>query len=165
MPIIFYATVFIGSAIILVWLARGSFFVPTRRKYVPRLIEMLEIKAGERVVDLGSGDGRLMAAIVAAGGVAYGYEHNPLFVWRSRWNFKKLGIADRAVVYPENFWSADLSRYDAVVIYGIPYIMARLEKKLRDELRPGARVVSYSFSFPNWAPIQKEKMVYLYRQP
>lgn len=159
----FYAVIVIGSIIMLVWLYRGPFFVPTRRKYVPRIIDMLGITPGEKIVDLGSGDGRLMIAIAEAGGEAHGFEHNPLLVMRSKQNFKKLGIEDKAFVYMSNFWAADISKYDAVVIYGISYIMPRLEKKLRAELRPGARVVSYSFPFPSWEPVKKDKRVYLYK--
>lgn len=163
MSTIFFLTVVIGSVVMLVWLYRGPFYVPTRRKYVPRIISMLNIKKGETFVDLGSGDGRLLVAIVEAGGVAHGYEHNPLLVMQSRKRFKELGIEERALVYMENFWSADISKYDGVVVYGIPYIMTRLEEKLKKELKPGARVVSYSFPFPNWEPSAKEKAVYLYR--
>lgn len=164
MSIIFYATVFIGSIIMLVWLYRGPFYVPTRRKYVPRIIAMLELKGGERIVDLGSGDGRLLVALAEAGAEAHGFEHNPLLVMRSKKTIKTRGLEDRAFVYMSNFWNADISGYDGVVVYGIPYIMQRLEEKLQKELRPGARVVSYSFPFPNWEPAAKEKAVYLYKQ-
>lgn len=160
----FYVVVFAGSTLMLVWLSRGPFFVPTRRKHVPRIIEMLRIKAGEKVADLGSGDGRLLVAIAEAGGEAHGFEHNPFLVWRARQTLRKRGLEHRAFVYRKNFWDVDLSRYDAVVVYGIPYIMGRLERKLRAELRAGARVVSYSFRFPNWEPVKTDKRVYLYRQ-
>ena len=164
MYIIFYLTVVIGSIIMLVWLYRGPFYVPTRRKYVQRIISMLDIKKGETFVDLGSGDGRLLVAIVEAGGIAHGYEHNPLLVMQSRKSLKKLGMEDRASVYMENFWNTDISKYDGVVVYGIPYIMNRLEEKLKKELKSGARVVSYSFPLPKWEPSAKEKAVYLYKK-
>lgn len=164
MPLAFFALIFLGSVLMLLWLSRGPFFVPTRRKYVPRIIAMLEIKSGERVADLGSGDGRLLVALAEAGARAQGFEHNPLLVWRSRRTAKKLGLAERIVVSCRDFWKEDLSSFDAVVIYGIPYIMGRLERKLRKELKPGARVISYSFSFPHWAPVSSYKRIYLYRQ-
>ena len=158
----FYLFVFLGGILMLIRRYRGPIFVPTRRKHVPVIIELLAIKPGEKVVDLGSGDGRLMIAIVEAGGAAYGYEHSPLLAMRSKRNFKKAGVSDQAVVYTENFWKADLSEYNAVVIYGIPYIMTNLEKKLQKELKPGARVVSYSFPFPTWKPTEKNKQIFLY---
>ncbi len=164
MPIAFYLTVFIGSIIMLVWLYRGPFYVPTRRKYVPRIIAMLDLKPGEKVVDLGSGDGRLLVALAKAGAEAHGYEHNPLLVMKSKQNFKKEGVEGKAFVHMSNFWDVDTSQFDGVVVYGIPYIMTRLEEKLKKELKPGARVVSYSFPFPNWEPTSKEKAVYLYKK-
>ena len=91
MPTAFYATIFIGSIVMLVWLYRGPFYVPTRRKYVPRIIAMLDLKAGDKVVDLGSGDGRLVIALAEAGAEAHGFEHNPLLVMRSKKSIKKRG--------------------------------------------------------------------------
>lgn len=155
---------FLGSILMLLWLYRGPFFVPTRRKDVSRIIALLGVQPGERIVDLGSGDGRLLIAIAQAGAEAHGFEHNPFLVWRSRRNAKRLGLEDKIFVHQNNFWTVDVSRFDAVTVYGIPYIMQRLEKKLRTELKSGARVVSYSFPFPHWEPVKKEKRVYLYRQ-
>ncbi|TSC55287.1 MAG: hypothetical protein Greene041679_662 [Parcubacteria group bacterium Greene0416_79] len=146
----------------LFWLARGAFFVPTPRRVVPRVILMLNLRKGEKATDLGSSDGRLVIALAQAGGIAHGFEHNPLLVWRSRQSIKKEGLTETAFVHWRNFWKADLSSFDAVVVYGIPYIMRRLEKKLRAELRPGARVVSCSFPFPTWKPVVQEKAIYLY---
>ncbi|MDO8594201.1 MAG: methyltransferase domain-containing protein [bacterium] len=161
---IFYATVCIGSIIMLVWLARGPFYVPTRRKHVSRIIEMLELKPGEKAVDLGSGDGRLLIALAEAGAQAHGYEHNPLLVMRSKQLLRKHGLEGKVFVSMSNFWNLDVSSFDAVVIYGIPYIMERLQIKLQKELRPGARVVSYSFPFPSWEPAETHKRIYLYRK-
>lgn len=161
---IFYLTVLIGSSTMLVWLYRGPFYVPTRKKYVPRIIAMLGVKPGEKIADLGSGDGRLLIALAEAGAEAHGYEHNPLLVLKTKQAFKKRGLEGKAFVYVSNFWNVDVSLFDGLIIYGIPYMMSRLEEKLRKELKPGARVVSYSFPFPNWEPAAKEKAVYLYCQ-
>lgn len=164
MSIVFPATVLLGSIIMLVSLHRGAFFVPTKRKYIPRILTLLNPKPGEKMVDLGSGDGRLLVALSETGVEAHGFEHNPLLVMRSKQLLKKHGLEKKAFVHMENFWNADLSSFDGVVIYGIPYIMGRLEKKLRAELRPGARVVSNAFQFPNWKLSAKEKGVYLYHR-
>ena len=161
---ILYATVAIGSVIMLVWLARGPFYVPTKRNYVPHIVNFLSLRPGEKAVDLGSGNGRLLIALAEAGAVAHGYEHNPLLVWCSRWNIKRAGLKGKAFVHTANFWNVDVSAFNAVVIYGIPYIMPKLEEKLRRELRPGARVVAHSFPFPTWQQVETYKRVYLYKQ-
>lgn len=161
---LFYLTVFLGSVWILFWLSRGAFFVPMPRSGVERVICLLTLQKGEKAVDVGSGDGRLLLALAEAGAEAHGFEHNIVLVWRSRRNIRRAGLSEKAFVHWSNFWKEDFSQFDAVAIYGIPYIMRRLEKKLRAELRPGARVVSYSFPFPNWSPTQSAHSVYLYRQ-
>lgn len=165
MSLVIPTVVFLGSIIMLVWLRRGAFFVPTKRTHVSRIMGILNLKPGEKVVDLGSGDGRLLIALAEAGAEAHGYEHNPLLVARSKFALKKRGLEGKAFVHMENFWNADLSSFDGVVIYGISYIMPKLEKKLRAELRPGARVVSNAFKFPSWEPAAKDRGVYLYIQP
>lgn len=149
----------------LFWLSRGAFFVPMPRSGVQRVIRLLALRGGEKAVDVGSGDGRLLIALAEAGAEAYGFEHNLLLVWRSRRNMRRAGLSHKAFVRWSNFWNEDFSSFDTVTIYGIPYIMGRLEKKLRAELRPGARVVSYSFRFPTWQPVKSEKRIYLYQQP
>jgi len=161
---IFYAIVVVGSLIMLVWLARGPFYVPTKRNYVPHIVKFLAIKQGEKAVDLGSGNGRLLIALAQAGAEAHGFEHNPLLVWRSRYNIKKAGLHGKAFVHMNNFWDVDVSSFNCVVIYGIPYIMPKLEEKLRRELKSGARVVAHSFPFPSWKPVESHKRVYLYHQ-
>jgi len=148
----------------LVWLYRGPLFVPTRQKHVPRIIELLNVKPGEKFADLGSGDGRLLVAIARAGGEAHGYEHNPILVLRSRQLLKREGLGGKAFVHMANFWHTNLSTFNGVIVYGIPYIMGRLEKKLERELKSNARIVSYSFRFPNWQPAESEGGVYLYTQ-
>lgn len=164
MAVVFYATVFVGSILMLIWLARGPFFVPTKRAYIPHIIAMLALRPGEKAADLGSGAGRLLVALADTGAEAHGFEHNPLLVWCSRRTVARAGMQGKAFTHLCNFWHQDMSSFDAVVVYGIPYIMPRLEEKLRRELRPGARVVSNSFPFPNWQPIATHKRVYLYRQ-
>lgn len=160
----FFLTVFLGSAWILFWLSRGAFFVPMPRSGVERVIRLLALHAGEKAVDVGSGDGRLLIALAAAGAEAHGFEHNILLVWRSRRAIIKTGLSERAFVHWSDFWDEDFSRFNAVTIYGIPYIMRRLEKKLRAELRPSARVVSYAFPFPTWQPVSSDNQVYLYKR-
>ncbi len=164
MGVAFYAAVFAGSILMLFWLQRGPFFVPTKRSYIPHIISLLALRSGEKVADLGSGSGRVLIALAQSGAEAHGFEHNPLLVWYSRRSVRSAGLKEKAFTHRRNFWHQDLSSFDAVVVYGISYIMPRLERKLRAELRPGARVVSNAFPFPNWRPAATHKKLYLYRQ-
>lgn len=59
----------------------------------------------------------------------------------------------------------DVSSFDIVFVCGLTRIMERLEKKLKAELKPGARIASNAFTFSHWEPLKKENDVYLYKQP
>ena len=69
---------------------------------------------------------------------------------------------DQAVVHWESFWRADFSKFDTIIVYGIPYIMRDLQKKLERELRPGTKIISNAFQFPGWKPVATERKIHLY---
>ncbi|HEX9503161.1 MAG TPA: 50S ribosomal protein L11 methyltransferase [Patescibacteria group bacterium] len=130
---------------------KGAPFVPTDKLTLERMIMLAEIKPGEKLADLGSGDGRIIIAAAKAGAIAYGFEINPLLVLWSRYKIKKAGLADRAFVHWKSFWRVDFTPFDVVMLFGITGIMARLGQKLKAELKPGSRVISNIFKFPNWS--------------
>lgn len=140
----------------------GAIYVPSLDEKVNRMIKFLEIKPGQKIADLGAGDGKLVIAAAKAGAEAYGYEINPFLVSLAKKNIKKAGLENKAFVYCKNLWSLDLRDFDAVVVYGMTHMMKKLEKKLEKELKPGARVVSNYFTLPAWKPDKIEDKVYLY---
>jgi len=142
----------------------GAIYLPTRKRTVKKMIELSEIKSGEIAVDLGSGDGRLVISLAKAGAEAHGYEINPLLVLISRWNIRKARIGDRAFIHFKNFWKEDFSQFDVIAIFGISRAMEALEKRLKKELKAGARVVSNAFPFPDWQYAKKEDTVFLYKK-
>ncbi len=125
------------------------------------MIRLAKIKKGDKVADLGSGDGRIVIAFAQNGAVAHGYEINPLLYVISIQNLRKNGVHERAKIYLKDLWRVDLSPYDIVTLYGNFPMMSRLEKKLQKELRTGARVISNHFKFPKWNS-EKEEDLYLY---
>ena len=140
----------------------GAFFAPSNKKEVERMILISGVKPGDKAVDLGSGDGRLVIALAKARVQAHGYEVNPILVWWSRRKIKKAGLSSKAFIHRQNFWNSDLSGFNVVSVFGIKYMMSKLEAKLKKELKPGARVVSNYFVFPNWKHSKKEGNAYLY---
>ena len=124
---------------------------------------MLDPKPGEKIVDVGSGNGKLLFEIAKSGATAYGYEINPVLVALTKRNIKKLGLEGKVFVEQADFFKKDLSKFDAVVVYGITYIMHRLEKKLTRELKSGTRIISNHFEFPNLKCAKKEGEIKLYR--
>lgn len=143
-------------------LAGGAFYASTREKTVKKMVELAQIKPGEKAVDLGSGDGRLVIALARADAKASGYEIDPFLVWLSRQKIRQAGLEKQAFIYRQSFWNKDLSEFDVVTIYGISQMMKRLEGKLKGELKAGARVVSNYYTFPDWAESKKEDRLHLY---
>lgn len=145
-------------------LFRGGIYVPTTKKTTKQMAVLAGVKPGEKAVDLGSGDGRLVIALAKQGAQAHGYEINPFLVCLAKYNIRRAGLKGKAFIHWKNFWYEDLSRFNIVAFYAIRYMMKGLEIKLRKELRPGARVVSNYFTFPSWPPAKKEGDAYLYEK-
>lgn len=122
------------------------------------------VRGRKRVMDLGSGDGRVVRDLAESNELVHGCEINPILVWRSRRLLRKAGLSDRTCIIRGNFWNHAFSEYDAVCIYGISYMMKRMERKLMDELRPGAMVVTVGASFPNWKPTEEDGSIRVYEK-
>lgn len=143
---------------------QGAFFAKTKPELLKTIISLLEIKPGQKAVDIGSGDGRLVISLAEAGAMAYGYEINPFLVFISRRNIKKKKLQQRAFIYRKNFWKADLSHFDLVTVYGVSYMMKSLEEKLNNELKPGAKIASNYFIFRKLKPLIKKENIYIYKK-
>lgn len=140
----------------------GAPFVPSTPKTASSMIALSGCKAGENLIDLGSGEGRLVRLAAAKGAHAVGVEINPYLVWWSR-------IVSSFFRYPGtvrfirgNFWSTNVTHADVVCVYLLPWKMERLEQKLRTECKHGARIVSNSFVFPNLPCIAKDETLHVY---
>ena len=142
----------------------GAPYAPSDKGKIERMLAFVHVEKGERAVDIGSGDGRIVIELARRGAIATGFERNPILVALSNWRIRRAGLKDRAHVYRRNFWKEDFSSFNVVTIFGITYIMPGLEKKLTKELRPGTRVAVNYFPFPHWKAKRTEKAVYYYEK-
>lgn len=140
----------------------GAPYLPTSQEKVEKMMDLLNLKPGQILIDLGSGDGRILIAAASRGLKAYGYEINPILVLLARRKIKKLGLNKQAEIFWKNFWKVNLATADAVTVFGASTIMAKLEKKFLQELKPGARICSYAFSLPRWNLEKKESGIFIY---
>lgn len=142
----------------------GAPFAVTRKNKVDKMIDMLSLKKGDKLADLGSGDGRIVIAAAQKGAQAHGYELNPLLVLISRKKIRKANLQHKAFIHRKSYWDVSLKDYDAITIFGIKHIMPSLEKKLNLELKKGSKVASNHFKFPKWKIYKKEENLYLYKK-
>ncbi len=142
----------------------GAPFVPSRVASVEDMLRLADVKPGMRTADLGSGDGRIVCAFAQKGAYAIGYEINPLLVWFSRLKMGSGRFRGSARALCSDFMRQDLSGYDVITAYLMPQFMVRLEPKLLRELKPGSRVISNSFIFPNWKPVMSEGHLHVYEK-
>ena len=152
-------TVLVGF-ILMFW---GAPYVPSRNTSVENMMKMGEIGPGQKVADLGSGDGRVVIAMARRGAEAHGYDNDPLLILLARRNIRRAGLSGKAFIHWKNLWKTDLSSFNAITVYGIPYMMKPLKEKLRKEMRPGSKVISNAFPFPQWQEDAKNEGVYLYQ--
>lgn len=156
---IIFSTLFIfASAVVF-----GAPFIPSFPKTVKTIMRLSGVKKGEKVVDLGSGDGRILLAFARKGIEAHGYEINPILVGWSWLSIRRAGLNGLAHVHFRSYWGVDLREFDVVVVYGVSGMMKRLEKKLKKELKKGSRVVSAIFNFPGWLEEKEEDGVFVLR--
>lgn len=154
---------FVALVISLGFMIQGPPYTASDDNSIAQMLAAIEPYKPKRILDMGSGTGKLMIRLAEAGYIVDGVELNPLLVLWSRFAIKRRGLQDKARVAWASFWRYDVSRYDMVVVYAIQHVMPRLEAKLRVELRPGTIVVSNYFTFPNLKPVKQTKRVKLYR--
>lgn len=149
-------------AVLLYSIPRGAPYAATDNVTLPLMLTTAKLKKGEKAIDIGSGDGKVVIALAKRGVEAHGIEFNPVLVWWSRMRIRRLGLQKYAIIHWGDMWRHDYSAYDVITIYGIFYIMKRMEKKLRREAKPGARIVTNYFAFPTWKPLKKKGRAALY---
>jgi precorrin-6B methylase 2 len=128
-------------------------FDPTPQPVVERMLTLAEIKKGDVVYDLGSGDGRVVIAAAKKFGVkAVGFEIDPGLVKLARENARKEGVEKLVQFRQQDFMTADLSPASVVTLYLSNDGNLALKPALMSQLKPGARIVSYGFDMGDWAP-------------
>ncbi len=134
-------------------------FVTTPPEVVDRMLALAGTTPADYVVDLGSGDGRIViAAAKKFGAKGLGLELDPKLVALSREKAKAEGVADRAEFRVQDVLRADFFSATVVTVYLLPWLMAQLSPMFLDGLKPGSRIVTHAFVFPSWKPDRIEKV-------
>jgi ubiquinone/menaquinone biosynthesis C-methylase UbiE len=155
----------LGLAFALVWSSPAQDFgsedlapyLPSPQLVVERMLDAAQVKPGETVYDLGSGDGRIViTAAQKYKANAVGIEISDVLCKSTQKKINALGLESQVKIINGNALKVDLSPADVVTLYLLTSSNARLRPNLEKYLKPGARVVSLNFGIPGWKPARVE---------
>ncbi|XP_047427268.1 adenine nucleotide translocase lysine N-methyltransferase isoform X2 [Mugil cephalus] len=131
-------------------------YMPASRTQVDNVMTLLRGRQG-RLVDMGSGDGRIVLEAHRQGfKPAVGYELNPWLVGLARFHAWRSGHGGQVSYRREDLWKVDLTRCKNITVFLAPSVLSLLQKKLEAELPDDALVVAGRFPFPDWKPVRVE---------
>lgn len=126
-------------------------FVVTPTNVVATMLDIASVRAGDRLIDLGSGDGRIVFEAVRRGATGVGIEIDPALVEKSRDTARRLKLGDRATFVTQDLFETDFGGYDVITLYLLPDVNKRLAPKFL-ALTPGTRIVSHDYGLGEWPP-------------
>lgn len=141
----------------------GAPYLPVLKAEHEALLDLCELKPGDMLLDLGSGDGRFLKAAAKRGYTCVGYEISPVLYLVSRiltWTER-----DKVTIHLGDYWRVKLPKADAIYVFLIDRYMPKLDQKLRQELSKPTIVVSYIFAIPDREAEITTRNAFRYRYP
>lgn len=135
-------------------------YVPTPMPTVRRMLELAGVDRDDHLVDLGSGDGRILITAARKYGVrsAVGIEIDPWLVEWARARALDAGVGDRVKFVTADLFETDFANADVVTMYLLPQLNLQLRPYLLTRLSPGTRIVSHSFDMGDWEPDARDRL-------
>ena len=132
-------------------------YVSTPQPVVDAMLRLAEVRREDLVYDLGCGDGRIViSAAVQFGARGVGVDLDPRRIEEANAAARSAGVAGRVRFVVQDLFQTDFSDASVLALYLFPEMNARLLPKIRAEMRPGSRVVSYQFGIGDWVPARME---------
>src|SRR5262245_41281204 len=132
-------------------------WVPTPQALVEKMLDLAKVTPQDFVMDLGSGDGRLVITAAKRGARAQGVEYNPDMVELSKRNAEKEGVSARATFVKADLFQTDFTKADVITMFLLPSINLKLRPQIL-KLRPGTRIVSNTFDMGEWTADETESL-------
>ncbi|MEW6332814.1 MAG: methyltransferase domain-containing protein, partial [Thermodesulfobacteriota bacterium] len=124
-------------------------WVPTEQILTDRMLDMAKVTPQDYLIDLGSGDGRIVITAARRGARALGIEYDADLVTLSKQHAAKAGLSDRAQFVKADLFESDFSRATVITMFLLPELNLKLRPRILD-LKPGTRIVSNSFDMAEW---------------
>ncbi len=133
-------------------------YVPSPKIVVDTMLRMAGVRAGDFLIDLGSGDGRIIiTAALEMKARGFGVDYDARLVKLANNNARKAGVSDRANFIEKNIFDTDLGKASVVTMYLLPEYNLVLKPTLL-ALKPGTRIVSHDYGIGDWEPDAQEKV-------
>jgi len=130
-------------------------YVPSPTSVVADMLTLAAVGPKDFVIDLGSGDGRIvLTAAKVFGARGFGVDINPALVKEANEAARLQGVADRANFTIQDLFKTDISKATVVTMYLLPNTVIMLKDKLLNELNPGTRILSHDYPLTGWQPEQ-----------
>lgn len=139
----------------------GAPYLPTLAATKKNALDLLDLKPGQTLLELGSGDGRVAEEAARRGLKVVGYELNPVLVLVSLYVTRK--YRQQIKIIWGNFFKAKWPTHDGIYVFLLSEYMPKLDKKIRSESPPGTLLASNSFKMSGKKPIKQLRSVYLYK--
>jgi SAM-dependent methyltransferase len=134
-------------------------YVPTPQEVVERMLDLAQVKKGDVVYDLGSGDGRIVVTAAKKYGVkAVGFEIDPQRIKESHENIKKAGVENLVEIRQQDIRTVDLSPATVLTMYLLPEVNLMIRPNIWKQMKPGSRIVSHDFDMGDWKPLKTENI-------
>jgi len=128
-------------------------YVPSPQSVVSDMLRYADVSASDFLIDLGSGDGRIvLTAAKVFGARGFGVEIKEDLVKRANEAAKEQGLADRVKFLKQDLFRTDISQASVITMYLLPDTVNMLKDKFLNELKPGTRIVSHDYPLTGWIP-------------
>ncbi len=168
MVMIIYLLLTIASLAILykliyhTFLHPGAIYYPSKPEVIETLIKHLKLKKDDLVIDLGSGDGRILFAFAHKGVKSIGYEINPFLAKKSQQVAQELDLDKLVTIYTQSMYNSDLSQATIIVLYQFPQYMKKLFSHIQKSITKPVTIVSNDYEFPGLLPFKTVNKIYYY---
>ena len=140
----------------------GAPYLPTMKQQQLQALELLDLKPGQTMLELGSGDGRMLIAAARQGIKSVGYELNPILFIVSKiicFKYRKF-----VKIYYGNFWYKKWPKAEGIFVFLHPRFMKKLDSAVKEQYASqSVKLVSYAFKIPGQKPLKTKNALYLYK--
>jgi SAM-dependent methyltransferase len=157
---VFFALVLLFGFVVIF----GAPYLPTLKKQTAEALDLLDLKPGQTLLELGCGDGRVVKAAAQRGLKVTGYELNPILVIIAKLNTIK--YRGQTKIIWGNYWQKDWPETDGIFVFLLDKYMKRLDKNIvqkRADQSKLIRLVSFTFKIPGRKPIAQQGGLLLYK--